>query len=191
MKWTDPSFTALLTGLFTTSLLFTSSPSLAQGDVTENPTSPFASPCPLLLKPLLTEIWEDLPSYINRSIQRQRQGGDPLHYLIGFSQPDYRPADLAAFSDRHPEFELEPLLSESGLYQVFLTSRQRSYQTDRIESFQEFHWLLFQQDDRYQWHLRALFSQDQAGNLRSSQEDPIAQGIAQRLEVCWTHESKD
>lgn len=186
MKWTDPSFAGLLTSLFSTSLLLTSSPSLAQADGPENLPNPFASPCPLLLKPLLNEILKDFPSYINRNIQRQRQAGDPLHYIIGFSQPDYRPSDLEAFSDRHPEFGLESLLSSPGLYQVFLTSRQRSYQNDRTEDFQEFHWLLFQQDDRYQWHLRAVFSQDQQGHLRYNLEDPIVKGIEQRLQVCWT-----
>jgi hypothetical protein len=160
--------------------------SSAQGDGSDKPLNPFAYDCPVLLKPLLNEILKDVPSYINRSIQRQRQVGDPWHYLIGLSQPDYRPADLADFSDRHPEFELEPLLNSPGLYQVFLTSRQRTYETAKIIDFQEFHWLLFQPDDRYQWQLRAIISQDQQGNLRNSQGEPIAEGIQQRLEACWS-----
>jgi hypothetical protein len=157
-----------------------------QGDGSEKSLNPFAYACPLLLKPLLNEIWEDFPSYINRSIQRQSQAGNSLHYLIGLSQPDYRPADLTDFNDRHPEFKLEPLLNSPGLYQVFLTSRQRTYETDQIVDFQEFHWLLFQQDDRYQWHLRAMISQDQQGNLRNNPSDPIAEGIQQRLAACWS-----
>jgi len=129
-------------------------------------------------------VLEDFPSYINRSIQRRTPGGNSLHYFLGLSQPDYRPADLQDFSDRHPEFGLEPLLNNPSLYQVFFTSRQRRYEAEKIVDFQEFHWLLFEQDDRYHWHLRAMISQDEQGNVRNTTSDPIAEGIQQGLATC-------
>ncbi|MEY2979065.1 MAG: hypothetical protein ACO3NK_08390 [Prochlorotrichaceae cyanobacterium] len=169
----------------TIALVLWAAPSPAQADTPEDTVNPFAFACPILLKPLLQEILPELPSYINRSIQRHREATDPQHYLLGFSPPDYRPASLADFSDRHPELGVDQLLEIPNLYQVFLTSAERVYDGDQMETFQEFHWLLFQQNDRYHWELRGMFSQDQQGNIRNSSTEPIAQGIQRRLQDCW------
>ena len=150
--------------------------------------NPFASSCPLLFKPLLEEkILPDLPSYVNRSLQRQP--GNALHYLLGLSPPDYVPGSLTDFSDRHPELELESLLKTPNLHQVFLTSRERSYSPGGMENFQEFHWLFFHLNDRYQWELVALFSQTENHQLRDGRNEALAQAIDARLQDCWISES--
>jgi hypothetical protein len=146
---------------------------------------PFNYACPILLKPLLAQIGPDLPGYINRSLQRQRHPGDSWRYLIRLSPPNYWPLSLQTFSDRHPEFQLQDWVNTPNLYQVFFTSLERVYTPTTTEQVQQFHWLIFQQNNRYQWHLVKIFSQDPQGHLRESQTEPIGQGISQRLQECW------
>lgn len=159
-------------------------PGLAQS-VAPEAVSPFSSHCPLLFKPLVEEaILPDLPSYVNRSFQRR--AGESSHYLLGFSPPDYVRVSVSDFSDRHPELEMQFLLEIPHLHQVFLTSRERSYQGETVENIQQFHWLFFHLNDRYQWELVGIFSQAKTGNLRNSRQEGLAQAIDRRLQDCWT-----
>ena len=157
---------------------------VASSPVVNSEGNPFASRCPLLFKPLLEEqILPDLPSYVNRSLQRQPENG--LHYLLGLSSPDYVRGSLSAFSDRYPELDLEFLLKTPHLHQVFLTSRERSYGAGAMQNFQQFHWLFFHLNDRYQWQLVAIFSQTENNQIRDSRSEALAQAIDERLEACW------
>ena len=157
---------------------------VASSQVINSEGNPFASRCPLLFKPLLEEqILPDLPSYVNRSLQRQPEKA--LHYLLGLSSPDYVRGSLSALSDRYPELELEFLLKTPHLHQVFLTSRERSYSAGTMQNFQQFHWLFFHLNDRYQWQLVAIFSQTENNQIRDSRSEALAQAIDERLEACW------
>ena len=164
-----------------------SAPLLAQPSAPNPPPNPFSSACPLLFKSLVPQLLAELPSEINRTIQRQWQPGDPRRYLILFSAPDYNPLPWQTIEAQNPELALN-LQSYPSLSQLFLTSLERVYGPQGVQEEQTFHWLFFQLDDRYHWQLVALLSQPETGMPHTNLTSPLAQTIQHRLERCYLPE---
>ena len=177
--------TVLLGSLFTLNpaVLAQSAPKDIAPSILDN--NPFEYACPLLLKPLLAEVLPEASGYINRSLLRQAPSSPDRHYFIGFGVPEYGPLPLEDFSDRYPELNLQELTGLSPLYQVFLTSQERRYTSAEIINFQQFHWLFFHQNDRFEWNLVRMVSQTELAPLRDSSDEAIALGIQHRLAQCW------
>ncbi|NEQ39821.1 MAG: hypothetical protein F6K40_27655 [Okeania sp. SIO3I5] len=136
------------------------------------------------LEILVAALISDLPSYVNREIQRERQ-----------PNKDYLKRNIIIAG--RPEFEHLPIdytpFIEEGINQIFLTTLERQYRDSQVVELQRFHWL-FMRQNQAQWELINMFSIEESfpANLPVQAEDSsngvFAKGIRAWLKKCYFQE---
>ncbi|NJL82007.1 MAG: hypothetical protein HC890_01675 [Chloroflexaceae bacterium] len=137
--------------------------------------------CPSDLETLVQWLLRDLPSYTNRVIARARLSSDL--YLLVAGNPEYVPFEPSAL-------QYSPTKSDTAPpQQVYFTSLERQYLTERAEIRQSFH-RLFLVKTETGWRLVALFSRLSGGEMavpappQETSRGPIAEGIQLWLRDC-------
>ncbi|MGD1705178.1 hypothetical protein [Dapis sp. BLCC M229] len=136
------------------------------------------------LEILVAALMLDLPSYVNREIQRDRQPNE-----------DYLKRNIVIAG--RPEFEnlaidYTPFIQEN-IQQIFLTTLERQYQDSQVVELQQFHWLFLRQNQT-QWELVNMFSIKESllENIPPQPEDSsngvFAKGIRAWLQGCYFQE---
>lgn len=105
--------------------------------------------CPAELPQLVEALLRDLPGYANRVASRSLE--TPSSTVLIASRPELEPLGLTnqPWGD---EASLDP-----AVRQVFFTTLERQYLSDRILALQQYHWL-FLVPDRGGWRLVLLYS---------------------------------
>ncbi|HEY9706153.1 MAG TPA: hypothetical protein V6C58_27200 [Allocoleopsis sp.] len=109
--------------------------------------------CPNDLETLTQLLVRDLPNYANRVNQSARnleKKSDRMTYFIVAGKPDFQPIPLR-MTKYHPE------VSEKDIYQVFITTLERTYNNKKMIQLQQYHWILLTKNNRG-WYLVMLFS---------------------------------
>lgn len=118
------------------------------------------SSCPRDLKTLTNLLLKDLPSYTNRVIQRSRKldrNYDIATYILLAGRPEFKPLPLKSL-------QYTPVLPDTS-QQIFFTTLERQYSSDRVIKRQNYHWLFLTQTPDG-WRLVLVFTQ-----FGSSRED--------------------
>ena len=123
----------------------------------------------------------DLPSYVNREIQRYREPHE-----------DYLKRNIIIAGS--PEFEDLPIdykpFIQEGLNQIFLTTLERQYRGSQVVELQRFHWL-FMKQSQTQWELINMFSIEESSSEnilpqpKDSSNGVFAKGIRAWLKKCY------
>lgn len=109
--------------------------------------------CPRNLEALTNRLLKDLPSYTNRVIQRSRQldrNYDIATYVLLAGRPEFKPLPLKSL-------QYTPVLPDTSK-QVFFTTLERQYSSDRVLQRQNYHWLFLTQTPEG-WRLVLVFTQ--------------------------------
>lgn len=142
--------------------------------------------CPDRLEALVPLMLRDLPSYANRTSQRAytddyRTTETPGYVLLA-GQPEYEPLSLAAG-------EYTPI-AETDVPQVFFTTLDRQYFSERSFELQHYHWLfLAQTEEGWRFVLMLSMVGDQPADQpptppRDSSQGVLAQAIRLWLRDC-------
>ncbi|WP_210407177.1 hypothetical protein, partial [Hydrocoleum sp. CS-953] len=136
------------------------------------------------LEILVAALMLDLPSYVNREIQRDRQ-----------PNKDYLKRNIVIAG--RPEFEPLPIddtpFLQEDINQIFLTTLERQYRDSQVVELQQFHWLFLRQNQT-QWELVNMFSIEESllENIPPQPEESIngvfARGIRAWLKGCYFQE---
>ncbi len=136
------------------------------------------------LEVLVTALMLDLPSYVNREIQRDRQPNE-----------DYLKRNIVIAG--RPEFEHLPIdykpFIQKDINQIFLTTLERQYRDSQVVELQQFHWLFLRQNQT-QWELVNIFSIEESllENIQPQPEDSsngvFARAIRAWLKRCYFQE---
>ncbi len=136
------------------------------------------------LEILVAALILDLPSYVNREIQRDRQ-----------PNKDYLKRNMVIAG--RPEFENLPIdntpFLQEDIKQIFLTTLERQYRDSQVVELQQFHWLFLRQNQT-QWELVNMFSIEESllENIPPQPEDSsngvFARGIRAWLKGCYFQE---
>ena len=139
------------------------------------------------LEILVAALILDLPGYVNREIQRDRQPNKDYlkRNIIIAGRPEFKdlPIDYTPFI-------------EEGINQIFLTTLERQYRDSQVVELQRFHWLFMRQNQR-QWELINMFSIEESltENLPFQVEDSsnavFAKGIRAWLKKCYFQEENN
>lgn len=162
--------------------------------------------CPAEYETLVTALLRDLPQYANLvaarsfrpSVVLPATGTDPsatpptpspVGTMLIASQPDFEPIDLM---DRAFGAGLD---EESDIRQVFFTTLERQYLSNRVVSLQQFHWLfLVQTEDG--WRSMLLYSSlggDPASALTDQRLTPpqeSSQGVVGQAVRLWLRDCR-
>ncbi|NET45160.1 hypothetical protein [Okeania sp. SIO2B3] len=133
------------------------------------------------LEILATDLILDLPGYVNREIQRDRQSNEDYleRNIVIAGRPEFEPLPI----DNMPFFQ-------EDINQIFLTTLERQYRDSKVVELQKFHWLFLRKSQR-QWELVNMFSIEESfpENLPPQPEDSsngvFARGIRVWLEKCY------
>ncbi|NET29467.1 hypothetical protein [Okeania sp. SIO1I7] len=133
------------------------------------------------LEILATDLILDLPGYVNREIQRDRQSNEDYleRNIVIAGRPEFEPLPI----DDMPFFQ-------EDINQIFLTTLERQYPGSQVVELQKFHWLFLRKSQR-QWELVNMFSIEESllGSLPPQLEDSsngvFARGIRFWLEKCY------
>ncbi|NEP78243.1 MAG: hypothetical protein F6K39_08645 [Okeania sp. SIO3B3] len=133
------------------------------------------------LEILATDLILDLPGYVNREIQRDRQSNEDYleRNIVIAGRPEFEPLPI----DDMPFFQ-------EDINQIFLTTLERQYRDSHVVELQQFHWLFLRKSQR-QWELVNMFSIEESllGNLPLQPEDSsngvFARGIRVWLKGCY------
>jgi len=136
------------------------------------------------LEVLAAALILDLPSYVNREIQRDRQPNEDYlkRNIIIAGRPEFE----------HLPIDYMPFIKED-INQIFLTTLERQYRDSQVVELQRFHWLFMSQNQR-QWELINMFSIEESlpENLPVQAEDSsngvFAKGIRAWLKKCYFQE---
>ncbi|WP_198807403.1 hypothetical protein [Leptolyngbya sp. BL0902] len=162
--------------------------------------------CPAEYETLVTTLLRDLPQYANLVAARSfrppvvpptTDGQDsatpptpsPVGTMLIASQPDFEPIDL---SDRAFGAGLD---SESDIRQVFFTTLERQYLSNRVVSLQQFHWLFLVQAEGG-WRSVLLYSSlggDPARPLAEQRLTPpqeSSQGVVGQAVRLWLRDCR-
>ncbi len=133
--------------------------------------------CPADLENLTDELLKNLPSYVNRVIQRGRRlERDVYSYVIVAGNPEFKPIDLN-------QLQYTPVFPEST-QQVFFTTLEREHGSGSTLTTQHYHWLFLTQTTSG-WRLVMLFSRSSSTTpLRESSNSAIGEGIRLWLRDC-------
>jgi hypothetical protein len=144
--------------------------------------------CPRDLETLTAQLLNDLPHYANRVIQRARRlerSQDNYYTVIVAGKGEFEPLELSntdyiPFSGEQPQ-------------QLFFTTLERTYETDRIVLMQSYHWLFLTTTD-LGWQTVMMFSANgpNLNNLplypptppRETSDSFIGQGVKIWLRDC-------
>ena len=136
------------------------------------------------LEIIMAALILDLPGYVNREIQRDRQSNEDYleRNIVIAGRPEFEPLPI----DDMPFFQ-------EDINQIFLTTLERQYRDSEVVELQKFHWLFLRKSQR-QWELVNMFSIEESflGNLPPQPEDSsngvFARGIRVWLKKCYFEE---
>jgi hypothetical protein len=108
------------------------------------------------IKTLTSQLLRDLPEYANRTSQRARKlsrSTDLYTYVLVVGQPEFEPltTDPGVYRPKSPQADGEEV------QQVFFTTLERQYLSDRAIELQGFHWAFFTQTEDG-WRLATMFT---------------------------------
>ena len=109
--------------------------------------------CPSDLGVLMTQLLDDIPGYANRVIQRSHRRDRSVNltsYVIVAGKPEFEPLTLKNSQD----LPFDPTTAE----QVFFTTLERQYSSDKAVDLQNFYWL-FLAETKSGWRMVLLYSQ--------------------------------
>lgn len=129
------------------------------------------------LEILVTDLILDLPGYVNREIQRDREPNQDYlkRNIIIAGRPEFEPLPI----------EYTPFI-RPDLNQVFLTTLERQYRDSQVFEVQRFHWLFLRLNET-KWELVTIFSIDESLPFQpeDSSNGVFARGIRDWLEGCY------
>lgn len=164
-----------------TAILFPAHRSLAASRPAPK-AAPTPIACPADIPTLTDRLLQDLPSYANRIMTRQKNRSEiaGMSYIVAASRPEFEPLPtrvLSATPDRN-------------LHQVFFTTLEHRTTGHQTRSLQQYHWLFLAQT-QYGWRLSQSYSRIgsyPAGTAltppRESSQGPIAQAVVLWLRDC-------
>ncbi|MGB3508856.1 MAG: hypothetical protein WBA93_06375 [Microcoleaceae cyanobacterium] len=129
------------------------------------------------LEILVADLMLDLPGYVNREIQRDRQPNQDYlkRNIVIAGRPEFEPLPI----------DYTPFLQED-INQIFLTTLERQYRDSQVIQVERFHWLFLRQNQT-KWELVNMFSIEE--NLPLQPEDSssgvFARGIRTWLQKCY------
>jgi hypothetical protein len=144
------------------------------------------SACPNDLETLTILLFNDLPSYANRVIQRSKRRNlslDLATYVIVAGRPDFQP--LALKNNQY-----RPALPDAS-QQVFFTTLERQYTDNQALDVENYHWLFLTQTSNG-WRLVMLFTQfgSPASNHPPSPPQDNSQGIIGQAINLWLRDCR-
>ncbi|NES71741.1 MAG: hypothetical protein F6K24_44345, partial [Okeania sp. SIO2D1] len=91
------------------------------------------------LEILMADLILDLPGYVNREIQRDRQSNEDYleRNIVIAGRPEFEPLPI----DDMPFFQ-------EDINQIFLTTLERQYRDSQVVELQKFHWLFLRKSQR-------------------------------------------
>ncbi|MGD1805363.1 hypothetical protein ACP6PL_07960 [Dapis sp. BLCC M126] len=136
------------------------------------------------LEILVAALMLDLPSYVNREIQRDRQPSKDYlkRNIVIAGRPEFEPLPM----------DYTPFIQED-INQIFLTTLERQYRDSQVVELQQFHWLFVRQNQT-QWELVNMFSIEESlpENIppqpKNSSNGVFAKGIRAWLKGCYFQE---
>jgi hypothetical protein len=164
------------------------------------PHSPLPTPqssCPTQdIKTLTEQLLQDLPAYANRTSQRARRLNrsiDLYTYVLVAGQPEFDPLTTApgVYSPKSPQADGE------DVQQVFFTTLERQYLSERTVELQVFHWAFFTKTEDG-WRLATMFTRIGDRNNKKPPTPPeetsdgiIAQAIETWLRDCRARDARE
>lgn len=108
------------------------------------------------IKTLTNQLLRDLPAYANRTSQRARRlsrSVDLYTYVLVAGQPEFEPltTEPGVYQPKSPQAESD------DVQQVFFTTLERQYLSDRAVELQGFHWAFFTKTEDG-WRLATMFT---------------------------------
>lgn len=111
--------------------------------------------CPVDVETLTNLLLRDLPSYANRVTSRSRPINAPSGtYVILAGKPEFAPLTLGPGE----YLPAAPVEGEIVPKQIFFTTLEKQYLTNRADLLQHYHWLFLVQSDSG-WRSVMLYSQ--------------------------------
>lgn len=155
------------------------------------------------IETLIAQLIIDLPSYANRILQRSRQLDNKAAFgsIILAGRPEFEPLPLKPdqITDKKEINQSNNQGKQEGdrdkIRQVFITTLERQYISNKILHIQEYHWLFFTKTNSG-WQLVMMFSrtgsypQNQPiSPPRDSSYGVIAEAIRSWLRDCQARKS--
>ncbi|WP_227789250.1 MULTISPECIES: hypothetical protein [unclassified Nodularia (in: cyanobacteria)] len=142
------------------------------------------------LELLTIQLLQDLPSYANRVTQRARRrsrSSDIYSYVLLAGKPEFQPLPINSGGYNADEQKS----NDTGVEQVFFTTKERQYIAGKIVESQQFHWLLLTKSNSG-WRLVMMFTQigdypqkqQVVSPPRDSSKGVIAQAVKAWLRDC-------
>ena len=147
--------------------------------------------CATELEPLVAQLVQDLPSYVNRVAQRSRlrRSSYSPSYLLVAGQAEFEPLLLGPARQTPGRFTSLPA---DDPRQVFITTLERHYSSGKVVELQQYHWLFLTQT-KMGWQLAMMFSQVRATPVgqppsppRDTSNGATAQAVRLWLRDCQT-----
>jgi hypothetical protein len=142
------------------------------------------------IKTLTNQLLRDLPGYANRTSQRARRLSrsiDLYTYVLVAGQPEFEPltTDPGVYQPKSPQAEGE------GVQQVFFTTLERQYLSDRAVELQGFHWAFFTKTDDG-WRLATMFTRigDRTGKRYPTPPEETSDGIIAQAIETWLRDCR-
>lgn len=154
------------------------------------PTTPQSSCQKQDIKTLTNQLLRDLPAYANRTSQRARKlsrSTDLYTYVLVAGQPEFEPltTDPGVYRPKSPQAESE------DVQQVFFTTLERQYLSDRAVELQGFHWAFFTQTEDG-WRLATMFTRigDRTGKRPPTPPEEASDGIIAQAIETWLRDCR-
>jgi hypothetical protein len=139
------------------------------------------------LPTITTQLLRDLPSYANRATQRARRlsrGAEVYSYMLVAGRPEFTPLPLQTGDNNVDVYQSE------GVEQVFFTTLERQYLSNKTVESQQFHRLLLTKTNEG-WTVVMMFTQSGTYSQgqpvsppRDSSNSAVAQGVKLWLRDC-------
>lgn len=139
-----------------------------------------AQQCPQDLNTLGDELLKELPDYANRALHRSNVKNI---YVIVAGKAEYIPLSLN--NQEYPSNK-----SDQEVQQVFFTTLEREYLNNKVQTRQNYHWLLLGKH-QHQWYVVRMFTRLgstspglSSSPPRDSSQGALSQGINNWLRDC-------
>lgn len=142
------------------------------------------------IKTLTNQLLRDLPGYANRTSQRARRlsrSTDVYTYVLVAGQPEFEPltTDAGVYSPKSPQADGEEV------QQVFFTTLERQYLSNRAVELQGFHWAFFTKT-KDGWRLATMFTRigDRTGKRSPTPPEETSDGIIAQAIETWLRDCR-
>jgi hypothetical protein len=143
------------------------------------------------IQSLTKQLLQDLPGYANRTSQRARRlsrSTDVYTYVLVAGQPEFEPltTNPGIYSPKSPQAD-----GEEEVQQVFFTTLERQYLSDRAIELQGFHWAFFTKTEDG-WRLATMFTRigDRENKKPPTPPEETSDGIIAQAIETWLRDCR-